>query len=82
MGRRERETMNYIITEKQALELGIVDGEGNELEHSATERQIAAAAIAAETTFTKAQETAEAMVQDVYVIDEDGNSHYFGGALA
>lgn len=73
--------MNYIITEKDAVTLGIVSETGEELAHTATERQIAAVAIDQSTHFANARATAEAMVQDVYVIDEDGDSHYFGGAL-
>ena len=70
--------MNYILTELSAKDLGIVSANGVELRHSATERDIRERAIHAESTFAAACTAAQNMVQDVYVIDESGDSHYFG----
>jgi hypothetical protein len=69
---------NQIISEKSAVRLGIVSESGDMLTHGATAADVAREAIASFSSISSAQDAAAEMESGVYVIDEDGESHYFG----
>lgn len=67
----------HVLTEAAALELGIIDANGKELEHSATREQVEAAAELATDSRVEAHEAASNAHGDRWLVDDDGNSHYY-----
>jgi len=69
---------DYLVLEaSEARRLGLIDEDGNELEHTATKAQIEAAAVKGLPTLAAAQEYATIYGAE-YVVDPDGDTHFVG----
>lgn len=66
----------HVLAESAALSLDIIDADGVELEHSASESAVAAAAESSQDERAAAYAAARAEGGNRWVIDGEGNSHY------
>lgn len=66
----------HVLTESAARELGIIDADGNELEHSATLAQVASVAESSHETWDRATEAAKATGAERWILDEFGDSQW------
>lgn len=73
-------TTSHYLTQSAAISLGIIDAEGNELEHSASLEAVAAASdYDAFPSFVAAAYEAWRDDAEAWIIDAEGNSQYYDG---
>ena len=75
-------TKYHVLNQSAALALGIIDAEGNELEHTATQARIADVAFAESDIYAMALAEARQSGIDCWVIDECGDSLYVSEKVA
>lgn len=70
-----------VLTRKSATALGVIDGAGNSQSYTATAAQTEAAAIATGNVRDAVLATAVDLApgEDLWLLDADGDSHFFAG---
>lgn len=71
-----------VLTRESATALGVIDAAGNSQPYTATAAQTATAAIATGNTRDAALATATDLApgEDLWLLDENGDSHFFAGS--